>query len=102
MKNLFGEWVPEPDEMIRGARTKRKPTKPNGYVWHPGTGPAGETCKTCAHIARIETRAGNVYRKCGLNRLNWTGGPGSDILAKTPACLKWEKPQAVPSAKVER
>lgn len=91
MKNLFGETVPEPEAMIRGTKPKRKPTQPRGYVMPPGSGPAGERCGTCLHIARISTRADNTYLKCGLNRPNWTSGPGSDIRAKAPACLKWEK-----------
>lgn len=57
-----------------------------GYAAPPGTGPAGETCASCQHIMRTEK-----YRKCSLNRARWTGGPGSDILARAAACSKWEK-----------
>lgn len=62
------------------------------YADVPGTGPAGETCKTCKHYHRKEM--GKVYRKCELMRAHWTGGGGTDILASAPACSKWESSQA--------
>ncbi len=61
-----------------------------GYASPPGTGPAGETCGSCNHCAR--DREGR-YRKCELNRAAWTRGPRTDILARSPACAKWEKPE---------
>ncbi len=63
--------------------------QPRGYAHHPGSGPEGETCGSCKHIVRKSRR----YRKCGLNRARWTHGPGSDILAGSPACSKWEAEQ---------
>lgn len=71
-----------------GMKPRRKPTQPRGYAAPPGTGPEGETCKTCKHIYRY--RSAKTYLKCGLNRSNWTHGPGSDIRAGSPACSKWE------------
>jgi hypothetical protein len=68
-------------------KPRRKPTKANGYAWKPGTGPAGETCKTCAHYTRVQHA--KVYLKCGLMRSVWTNGPGTDIKASSPACEKW-------------
>jgi len=68
------------------------PAKKNaGYAAPPGTGPAGETCKTCAHITH--KRMAKAYIKCGLMMAVWTGGPGTDIKAGSPACAKWEKPR---------
>lgn len=61
-----------------------------GYAGKPGTGPAGETCKTCEHYTIV--RMAKSYRKCGLNRAKWTGGARSDILAGSPACEKWTAP----------
>jgi hypothetical protein len=58
------------------------------YAAAPGTGPDGETCGSCAHIAHV--RFANVYRKCGLMRVKWTGGGGTDIKARSAACSKWE------------
>lgn len=68
----------------------RKGTQPNGYAAPPGTGPAGETCKTCKHIARIEYA--KTYLKCRANAGRWTGGRATDILAGSPACRLWESP----------
>jgi hypothetical protein len=76
--DLFGNEIVEP----------KKGTQPKGYVSTPGSGPAGETCKTCRHIVRIEL--GRTYLKCELNSHNWTHGKGSDIKAGSPACAKWE------------
>lgn len=59
-----------------------------GYAAPPGTGPAGETCGSCKHIWRTAR-----FRKCELRRRAWTHGPGSDILAKSPACKQWEAAQ---------
>ena len=67
----------------------RRRLKKGSYADVPGTGPAGETCKSCKHIARI--KYANTYRKCELTRAGWTGGAGTDILASAPACSKWEK-----------
>lgn len=68
---------------------KRQPTKLKGYAAPPGTGPKGETCRTCEHYCRV--RKANTYRKCGKVRDRWMGGPGTDILARSPACAYWEK-----------
>lgn len=61
-----------------------------GYAAQPGTGPAGETCKSCKHYTHV--MHARAYRKCGLMREFWTGGPGSDIKASSPACERWERP----------
>ena len=88
MKDLFGREVTEAEarQLLR-----RKGTRPKGYYYQPGTGPAGETCKTCKHITRHGSSR-RTYLKCGLNRSRWTRGPGSDILAGAPACKYWEAP----------
>src|SRR5690349_4201789 len=82
--DLFGEPVDERSLPLAVASGKRKPTKPNGYAAPPGTGPDGRTCADCQHYCI--KRMGNTYRKCGLMRANWTGGPGTDIKARAPAC----------------
>lgn len=46
--------------------------QPKGYADHPGTGPKGETCGSCAH-------------HCVKSM-----GKGSDILVRAAACSKWE------------
>jgi hypothetical protein len=67
----------------------KKRIKRRGHAWQPGTGPEGETCKTCRFISH--KRMGNTYIKCGHpSAPKWTGGPGTDIRARDPACIKWE------------
>lgn len=66
----------------------RKGVQAKGYAMKPGTGPAGETCGSCAHLVRKSMS--KTYLKCGLARAIWTGGHGSDVLARSPACGKWE------------
>jgi len=60
----------------------------HGYAAPPGTGPKGETCGTCLH--RELKKYANVYYKCGLMRACWTGGQGTDIRVRSPACRLWE------------
>lgn len=68
----------------------RKPTVKNGYAGIPGTGPEGETCKTCKHKRSMSNTGTKHWIKCQLRRATWTGGEGTDILARSPACSKWE------------
>jgi hypothetical protein len=58
------------------------------HAAEPGTGPVGETCKTCAHLVR--RRFSNTYLKCGLCVAKWTGGGATDVRARDDACSKWE------------
>jgi hypothetical protein len=55
----------------------------------PGTGPAGETCKTCAFYRRVRWQAG-VHLKCERIKKRWTHGLGTDIKANWPACAEWQ------------
>jgi hypothetical protein len=87
--DLFGHPITRPAPVPAGVPKRRK-TKLNGYAAAPGSGPEGETCKTCQHYTH-RSRAKN-YRKCALMAHAWTGGPGTDILARAPACSRWEKP----------
>lgn len=84
--NLFGEMQadPMPPPPVEG---KRRKTVPRGYAAAPGTGPKGETCKTCVHKAVI--KMGGRYLKCELCRDRWTHGPATDIKAGAPACAYW-------------
>lgn len=58
-----------------------------------GTGPAGETCRTCRHCVRLP-HSSKTFLKCGLCERQWTHGPGSDIRARWPACKFWERVKA--------
>lgn len=83
--DLFGDPV---DETKPAAGSKRA-FGVNGYAADPGTGPRGETCQSCKYIARKD--CAKTYLKCLLRRKQWTGGQGTDIRAKSPACRFWEK-----------
>lgn len=63
--------------------------EPRGYAAPPGTGPEGETCGTCQH--HVINRMSKNYHKCELAEHRWTGGRGSDILVRSPACRHWER-----------
>lgn len=69
----------------------RTPARKNtGYAAPPGSGPTGETCRTCKHL--VHKRMAGTYLKCELMRSVWTGGGGTDVKAKSPACSQWERP----------
>lgn len=72
----------------------RAGTTPKGYAALPGTGPAGETCGSCGHLARRQMA--RVYLKCELMRAQWTGGAGTDVRAGSPACRRWQAIEAAP------
>lgn len=84
---MFGQEV-----TVEQARERKKRREPElkGYAALPGTGPEGETCKSCKHytVRQFAKR----YLKCGLMKAHWTSGRGSDIKASAPACRRWEKP----------
>lgn len=79
--DLFGEVPPSPPKVSTAGQA-------HGYAALPGTGPAGETCGSCAHLYR--NRMGKTYLKCVLMQAKWTGGHGTDVLARSLACSKWE------------
>jgi len=60
----------------------------------PGTGPAGETCKTCRFLARSGGGGRRYFLKCGLMRADWTHGPGTDVRAGWAACREWQASSA--------
>lgn len=64
------------------------PNWKRAYPAQPGTGPEGETCKTCEHLHR--NRQAKVYLKCWKMQTVWTGGGGSDVKARAPACSQWQ------------
>jgi hypothetical protein len=84
MKDLFGYELDKPP-MVKG---KYKPIC-RGYAAPPGTGPPGETCKTCRFS--VARKMSKNYWKCLKMQPLWTGGPGSDIRLKAPACKYWEE-----------
>jgi hypothetical protein len=53
-----------------------------------GSGPPGETCKTCIHDTKLDYH-GKTYHKCGLMQKHWTHGGASDIKLRWAACSHW-------------
>jgi hypothetical protein len=89
--DLFGE-RPEssPIGPKLGPKGGKHYTAPKGYAASPGTGPAGKTCHDCAHYVIV---CGGVrsFPKCALAEARWTHGRGSDILVRSPACVRFEQ-----------
>jgi hypothetical protein len=67
---------------------KRTSPVPRGHAAPIGTGPAGETCGSCRHMARRDLS--KTYLKCALMRAVWTGGGATDVRAGDAACRRWE------------
>ena len=65
--------------------------RPRGHAAPPGTGPSGETCKSCRHYTRDHYND-KVWLKCGLQKHRWSHCEATDIRAKDSACRCWEKP----------
>lgn len=90
MDDLFGRPViPDGPAMTPEARRKlqRKASEqPRGYYRPPGTGPEGETCRSCTHAT--PHRHAKTYWKCA--RVRPTGSIKTDIRLKSPACSGWE------------
>jgi hypothetical protein len=63
--------------------------QPRGYAFPPGTGPRGETCRTCQHKLSVDVGSRTVP-KCELVRVNWTHSRRTDILVRSPACQYWK------------
>lgn len=59
--------------------------EPKGYAGIPGTGPAGQKCKTCSWARRFKK-----WWKCGHPDARHSGCRQTDILANAPACSKWK------------
>lgn len=75
-------------EEIRKARNK-KYSQARGWAAPPGTGPEGESCRTCAH-SYVGNKSGKKnYWKCALVKA--TKGAGTDIRLKWPACRRWKQ-----------
>jgi hypothetical protein len=86
--DLFGlDRALTPDER---KKLFRRDPEPRGHAWTPGTGPVGETCGSCQHLAR--NRMAKTYLKCGKNKSRWTRGRASDVRARDLACKFWEAP----------
>ena len=67
----------------KGGRGKAK-----GYAATPGSGPAGETCRSCSNLRSVQGGNRKFY-KCALR--TWTHGKATDVLIGSPACAMWRK-----------
>jgi hypothetical protein len=74
----------------------RTPTVKRGYAAPPGTGPDGKTCADCVHKRSFGRSGGKHFIKCELRRSTWTHGEGTDILARSPACNKFNETEQQP------
>lgn len=83
---------PRDAEQLRIDGTPEAPAKywEGGYAKSPGTGPAGETCGTCASLRVKVSRSGRRFFKCA--HVAPTSGRGTDIRKSAPACRLWESP----------
>lgn len=93
LRDKDGNLVPieQARQMLANTRPKRRRGKdpvPSGYAGRVGAGPEGETCKSCKHLVR--NRLAKTYLKCGLMAAFWTGSRKTDVLARSPACDRWE------------
>lgn len=76
---------------LQGAHGTRpeiyRPKRFEGYAAAPGTGPFGETCRSCRHICGVR---GNEYSSaCSIGKR----GPYGNLLYISPgaeACRLWE------------
>jgi len=91
-KNLFGDVVTVPDGDDAKATKRKRSNAPKGYPAPKGSGPDGETCRTCENACRVNGGS-KYYWKCGLLRHAWTRGLGTDIRLKAPACSHWQAKQ---------
>ena len=81
-KTLGGDEVSYP---VRGKHY----VQARGYGAPPGSGPQGETCKTCRYRVQM-SGSSQRWSKCEKARWRWTGGRATDILASAPACKLWQ------------
>jgi hypothetical protein len=76
-----------PEHVLAAPQTPR--VKRRGHPQPPGTGPAGETCGSCAHLRSVNGGSKN-FSKCFLVKHQWTRGGGSDIRRRDAACRLWQ------------
>jgi len=59
----------------------------HGYAAPPGSGPPGDTCGSCGNCRVRKIKGHNVY-KCALREKDWTHDRATDVLVRSPACIK--------------
>lgn len=91
---MFPDLVPtEPVILTDGQRRRARQDARIAHGVHPITGlrirPSTESCGTCKHRVLIGGHAKD-WPKCDLMGSRNTHGPGTDCLARFPACTGWE------------
>lgn len=87
--DLFGLVDAPPMTPAERKRMQRRAGEiPRGHAAPPGTGPEGESCRTCAHLVRI-TRS-KAWHKCAASRRIWTHSRRTDVRVSDPACSFWQ------------
>ena len=61
-----------------------------GYARPPGSGPSGETCKTCEHCTATSGGNWKGY-KCAVIKHRWNHSPATDIALRSLACERWQQ-----------
>lgn len=98
--DLFGVKITEPPVLPKGKEI------PKGYAATPGSGPQGETCRSCKHYVSLKYHdksypkcllRGKTVRHLAVGRLHvsWSHCYASDIRAKSPACKFWTMPNVI-------
>lgn len=84
----MGEQHPD---LFGGETAIAREAKDHAHAAPVGSGPAGETCGTCANFRRLDyfTSRKKSYFKCKL--VLSTHGPGTDIRKRDAACREWDE-----------
>ncbi len=88
MSCIDKEWLEAHPGFTARAEARKAPRPDRAHPYPPGSGPRGQSCGTCAKL--MERRFSKTYFKCHVLMKTWTGGAGTDIRKKDPACLAWE------------
>lgn len=84
--DLFGNEITEAEAAARVPWNKGKKLSTGRASALPG--PEGMTCRDCEHACYVQHA--KRYYKCALRKSQWTGGAGTDIRLRDPACSRFE------------
>lgn len=88
-KDLFGKTITDMEKVFGAKESPLKGRKlVTAYPAEPGTGPSGETCKTCKF--KVKIRMGGVWYKCEKMRPHWSCSARTDIKMRSAACSYFE------------
>lgn len=87
----FNTYLKLGDPLTVDSKDSHIPYYKGFYAAEPGSGPAGESCQTCANRVFTFNLNGKRFPKCKVVEKYWTHGEVTDIQSSTPACHKWVK-----------